>query len=217
MYINQYDINNIYYCDSIKNNVVNDGTFIRIIYSTDYFITNGVNISVPFSDVTIEKYYNKYKCTFNVSNNRNNIESIYNIEKEILDKINTKSKIIQTKISPPILYNIQNNILPDLITISSFSKDKEANTDIDFGAFTYVATNIFVYVPTVEYKYYYPESSIQLFDSSNLIFKQGNNYPSLSSTTKETIFYYKPYFYDTVQTNDINKVITFQVTKLPNI
>ena len=97
--MNQYDINNIYYCDSIKNNVVNDGTFIRIIYSTDYFITNGVNISVPFSDVTIEKYYNKYKCTFNVSNNRNNIESIYNIEKEILDKINTKSKIIQTKIS----------------------------------------------------------------------------------------------------------------------
>jgi hypothetical protein len=79
--------------------VVNDGTFIRLIYSTDYFITNGVNISVPFSDVTVEKYYNKYKCTFNVSNNRNNIESIYNIEKEILDKINTKSKIIQTKIS----------------------------------------------------------------------------------------------------------------------
>ena len=97
--MNQYDINNIYYCDSIKNNVVNDGTFIRLIYSTDYFITNGVNISVPFSDVTVEKYYNKYKCTFNVSNNRNNIESIYNIEKEILDKINTKSKIIQTKIS----------------------------------------------------------------------------------------------------------------------
>ena len=97
--MNQYDINNIYYCDSIKNNVVNDGTFIRLIYSTDYFMTNGVNISVPFSDVTIEKYYNKYKCTFNVSNNRNNIESIYNIEKEILDKINTKSKIIQTKIS----------------------------------------------------------------------------------------------------------------------
>jgi hypothetical protein len=97
--INQYDINNIYYCDSIKNNVVSDGTFIRIIYSTDYFVTNGINISIPFSDVAIEKYYNKYKCVFNVSNNKNSIESIYNIEKEILDKVNTKSKIIQTKIS----------------------------------------------------------------------------------------------------------------------
>jgi hypothetical protein len=100
--INQYNINNIYYCDSIKNNVVNDGTFIRLIYSTDYFVTNGVNILIPFSDVTIEKYYNKYKCSFNVNSNRNNIESIHQIEKEILDKINTKSKIIQTKISDQI-------------------------------------------------------------------------------------------------------------------
>lgn len=97
--INQYNINNIYYCDSIKNNVVNDGTFIRLIYSTDYFVTNGVNISVPFTDVAIEKYYNKYKCSFNVNNNKNSVESIYHIEKEILDKINTNGKIIQMKIS----------------------------------------------------------------------------------------------------------------------
>ena len=97
--INQYEINNIYYCDSIKNNVVNDGTFIRLIYSTNFFVTNGINISIPFSDVVIEKYYNKYKCAFNVNNNRNIIESIFHIEKEILDKVNTKSKIIQTKIS----------------------------------------------------------------------------------------------------------------------
>lgn len=97
--INQYNINNIYYCDSIKNNVVNDGTFIRLIYSTDYFVTNGVNISVPFTDVAIEKYYNKYKCSFNVNNNKNSVENIYHIEKEILDKINTNGKIIQMKIS----------------------------------------------------------------------------------------------------------------------
>lgn len=97
--INQYNINNIYYCDSIKNNVVNDGTFIRLIYSTDYFVTNGVNISVPFTDVAIEKYYNKYKCSFNVNNNKNSVESIYHIEKEILDKVNTNGKIIQMKIS----------------------------------------------------------------------------------------------------------------------
>jgi hypothetical protein len=97
--INQYDINNIYYCDSIKNNVVSDGTVIRLIYSSDIFVTNGVNILLHFTDVTIEKYYNKYKCTFNVNSNRSNIESIYQIEKEILDKVNTKSKIIQTKIS----------------------------------------------------------------------------------------------------------------------
>lgn len=97
--INQYDINNIYFCDPIKNNVVNDGIFIRLIYSTKLFVTNGLNICVAFNEVIIEKFYNKYKCSFNINNNKNIIESIYFIEKEILDKINTKSKIIQTKIS----------------------------------------------------------------------------------------------------------------------
>jgi len=97
--INQYEINNIYFCDPIKNNVVTDGMFIRLIYSNDLFVTNGINLCVPFSDVVIEKYYNKYKCMLNVTNNRNVIEHIYQIEKDILNKINTKNKIIQTKIT----------------------------------------------------------------------------------------------------------------------
>jgi hypothetical protein len=97
--INQYDINNIYYCDPIKNNVVSDGTFVRIIYSTKLLVTNGINLCIPFYDVVVEKYYNKYKCSINVTNNKSTIESIYYIEKEILNKINTKNKIIQMKIS----------------------------------------------------------------------------------------------------------------------
>ena len=44
--INQFETNNIYFCDPIKNNVVNDGLFIRIIYSTDYFVTNCINLFV---------------------------------------------------------------------------------------------------------------------------------------------------------------------------
>ena len=100
--INQYDINNIYFCDPIKNNVVNDGIFIRIIYSTKLFVTNGINLCIPFYDVVTEKYYNKYKCSINVINNKNTIESIYYLEREILYKVNTKNKIIQTKISDQI-------------------------------------------------------------------------------------------------------------------
>jgi hypothetical protein len=96
---NQYDINNIYYCDPIKNNIVSDGTFIRIIYSTKLFVTNGINLCVSFCDVTVEKYYNKYKCSINVTNNKNIIENIYYIEREILNKINTRNKIVQMKIS----------------------------------------------------------------------------------------------------------------------
>jgi hypothetical protein len=95
---NQFDINNIYFCDSIKNNVVNDGLFIRVIYSTEYFVTNGINLFVPLYDVIIEKFYNKYKCSFNLVNNKNVIDSIQKIEEEILKKLNNKNKIIQKTI-----------------------------------------------------------------------------------------------------------------------
>lgn len=93
--INQFETNNIYFCDPIKNNVVSDGLFIRIIYSTDYFVTNGINLFVQLQDLSIEKFYNKYKCSFNLSNNKNIIEKIQQIEENILKNINIKNKIIQ--------------------------------------------------------------------------------------------------------------------------
>jgi hypothetical protein len=96
--INQFDINNIYFCDPIKNNVVNDGLFIRVIYSTEYFVTNGINLFIPLYDIVIEKFYNKYKCSFNLNNNKNVIENIQQIEENILDNINSKNKIVQKTI-----------------------------------------------------------------------------------------------------------------------
>ena len=96
--INQFDVNNIYFCDSIKNNVVNEGLFIRLIYSTDFFVTNGINVFFSLYDVVIEKFYNKYKCSFNLINNKNIIENILQIEESILKNINNKNKIIQKSI-----------------------------------------------------------------------------------------------------------------------
>lgn len=96
--MNQFDINNIYFCDAIKNNVVNEGLFIRLIYSTDFFVTNGINLLFTLYDVVIEKFYNKYKCSFNIINNKNIIENILQIEEGILKNINIKNKIIQKSI-----------------------------------------------------------------------------------------------------------------------
>ena len=40
--IDQYNENYIYFCEAIKNNIMNEGSFIRIIYSTPQFILNGI-------------------------------------------------------------------------------------------------------------------------------------------------------------------------------
>ena len=97
-YIEQYDENNIYYCDPIKNNVMNNSNFIRIIYSTPLFVLNGINLFLSFNDINVEKYYNKYKCSFNISTHKDIIEYIRIIEANLLVNVNIMCKIPQYKI-----------------------------------------------------------------------------------------------------------------------
>ena len=96
--INQYNENNIFFCEPIKNNIMNDGTFIRILYSTHNILLNGIYLLIALNEITCEKYYNKYRCNFNPSNHKDIIDNIKIIEENILKKINIK-KTPQLKIS----------------------------------------------------------------------------------------------------------------------
>jgi hypothetical protein len=58
--INQYENNYVFYCDPIKNNIMNDGYFIRLIYSTPCFVLNGISLLLQLNDIYFEKYYNKH-------------------------------------------------------------------------------------------------------------------------------------------------------------
>lgn len=100
--IDQYIEDSVYFCDPIKNNIMNDGNFIRILYSTPIFILNGVYLSIIINQLTIEKYFNKYKCSFDIKSHINIIDKIRTIEEGILRKINIKGKMPQYKISEQI-------------------------------------------------------------------------------------------------------------------
>ena len=95
--IKQYNEDNIYFCDPIKNNIMNEGKFIRILYSTNNILLNGIYLLISVNDITCDKYYNKYKCNFNVQNNKETIDSLKNIEENILNKIEI-NKLPQLKI-----------------------------------------------------------------------------------------------------------------------
>jgi hypothetical protein len=97
--IDQYDDNNIFFCEPTKNNVMNEGNFIRILYSTNNFVLNGIYLIVTFNDILCEKYYSKYRCCFNVNTHIDIINSIKIIEEEILKKYDSSNKIPQYKIS----------------------------------------------------------------------------------------------------------------------
>ena len=96
--LDQYDNNSVYFSEPIKNNIMNDGYFLRILYSTPLFILNGIYISININHITIEKYYNKFKCSFDTHLYKDLIEQLYIVEDNIIKKINIKGKIPQYKI-----------------------------------------------------------------------------------------------------------------------
>lgn len=84
--LHQYNSNYLFFCDPIKNNIMNDGNFIRILYSTPEIVLNGIYLLVELRDIFCEKYYNKYKCIFNNSMHKETIDKLKNIEEDILKK-----------------------------------------------------------------------------------------------------------------------------------
>ena len=75
-----------------KNNILNNSDFYRIFYSDEYITTNGIFINFSLSDINIEKYFNKIKCSFSNDKNIDVINSLLKIEKNILSKLNLNYK-----------------------------------------------------------------------------------------------------------------------------
>jgi len=97
--IEQFNINSVYFCDPINNNIINNSQFIRVIYSTDFFSLNGVYILIPISYSTIEKYHNKLKCSIDTNRFKEIIDKIILIEINILKKYSVNNKQPICKIS----------------------------------------------------------------------------------------------------------------------
>jgi len=88
--LNLFKINNVFLSDPIKNNIINDSIFYRIIYSTPYVCLNGIILHIPLENTTIEKNYYKYKCSFTQTlYNKTIIEQIHKLELELLNSISS--------------------------------------------------------------------------------------------------------------------------------
>lgn len=134
--IEQYNEDFVYFCEPIKNTIMNEGYFIRIIYSTPLVVFNGIYLAITLTHTNIEKYFNKYKCTFDINQYKKLISDIKDIEESILMKINIKDKIPNYKIYEQLKTgslkifadNIDNNNNTYLLKISGIWE-----TDINYG------------------------------------------------------------------------------------
>ena len=96
--IDQFDENCVFFCDPIKNNIIGNGQFIRILYSNHIISFNGIYLLIKFNDSIVDKFYNKYKCTFDVNNQHDLLRKIKNIEENLLNKMEFPGKTKQFKI-----------------------------------------------------------------------------------------------------------------------
>ena len=97
--INEYNINNVFFQEAIKNTIMDNSHFSRVVYSTDFFIGNGICIDFNMPILHIDKSFNKYKCIFDNQVNYNLIQTISKIENEIMSKCNITNKIPMFRIS----------------------------------------------------------------------------------------------------------------------
>jgi hypothetical protein len=98
--IDKIYINNIFFNESVKNTVMDNSGFTRIMYSNEHFVLNGIHIK-------IELYKNMVtKQLHNVLSPSMIINYIDNIEKDILNKYNTE-KLQSNKLKDQLIYNLQ--------------------------------------------------------------------------------------------------------------
>jgi|TARA_B110000285_G_scaffold234171_2_gene310218 hypothetical protein len=88
--IEDFDINSVFYQKPITNTVMEDASFIRILYSNELITINGIFIKINLKINSVEAYYNKYKCIYNKSENFNTLSVIKSIENQILNQYFSK-------------------------------------------------------------------------------------------------------------------------------
>ena len=87
--INDISIKNIIFCEPINNTVIDNSKFIRFIYSDTYLSMNGIYLKSNLNMGGLEANFNKFKCYFNIEENRSVINKLNEIEANILSKYNT--------------------------------------------------------------------------------------------------------------------------------
>lgn len=96
----QYNHNNLFFYDPVKNTVMDDSCFIRIIYSNEDLILNGLYLKIRINK-------NTYNYVLNF---------LDELEKQILSKY-TNMKIYSKKLREQLAFLLKKNQLVEDITI----------------------------------------------------------------------------------------------------
>jgi hypothetical protein len=90
--IDNFDIHNVYFGNTTKNNVISEGRFSHINYSTHYFSLNAIYLSIPLKMKSINSH-GKTKIFFKKKENEAIINKLKLIEEKLLENMSTKTQL----------------------------------------------------------------------------------------------------------------------------
>lgn len=132
---NQFNSNNIYFNEPIQNTVMDNSRFIKLIYSNENIMLNGIFLLLNIKIINKETYFKKIKISYDISNsiNKEILMNIYNIENNMLLKYKSTKKprsiLYETlnsgviKIFPNIDKDINNSNSSFILKISGIWED----------------------------------------------------------------------------------------------
>ena len=90
--VDNFDINNVYFGNTTKNNIISEGKFSHINYSTNYFSLNAVYINIPLKMKSVNNY-GKTKIFFEKKENEVIINKLKVIEETLLKNMSSKMQL----------------------------------------------------------------------------------------------------------------------------
>ena len=146
--LDDLNINHVFYQEKVKNTIMDNSNFLRVVYSNELLSLNGIFVKFNLNLQTVEKSFNKYKCLFDLKPQNDIISRLSDIEHFIMDKY-TNSNEIRNK--TPI-YRIKEQLNNGFLKLFNEIELKDMNefilkiygiweTDIEYGL-TYKFINI---------------------------------------------------------------------------
>jgi hypothetical protein len=97
--LDDFKINNVFFQERIKNTVMDNSNFLRVVYSNELFVLNGLFLKFNLNLSTVEKSFNKYKCLFDLKAHSDLVLKTSNCEQEILKRYVFENKTPVYRIS----------------------------------------------------------------------------------------------------------------------
>lgn len=96
--ISQLDNECVHFQKPVRNTVMDNSNFIRLVYSNELFSLNGLFVKFSLNNATIERYFAKFKCNFKYSDNEEVVQQLIKLEESILQRVEITDKKYAFKI-----------------------------------------------------------------------------------------------------------------------